>query len=242
MRKFVIISAVLQVIFISVAYTLFSISNSRSFQFFGEIVPRVETQEKILALTFDDGPTPTFTDEILSVLAEEDVKATFFLVGSDIEKHPEETRKIAEAGHELGNHSYTHERMVLVSPSFVKNEIEKTDELIRNAGYASKHIHFRPPYGKKLFVLPYFLSKNERKSITWDVEPESYTPVKKESEETVRDAVAAARNGSIILLHVMHDDKRRSLNAVRPIIIQLKEKGYNFVTVSELIERSSKAQ
>ncbi len=236
MRKFVLALGISIVILIAAAFVLWNISNSRSFQFFGEIVPRVETQEQVIALTFDDGPMPQYTDEILAILAEENVKATFFLVGSDIGKHPDEARKIAEAGHELGNHSFSHKRMVLVGPAFVKDEIEKTDELIRAAGYTDKPILFRPPYGKKLFVLPYFLSETGRKSIMWDVESESYTQIKKDPEEIVRDAVASAQNGSIILLHVMHDKERRSMRAVRPIITGLKEKGFRFVTVSEMIE------
>src|SRR5262245_6236357 len=151
----------------------FQISKSRTFQFFGDIVPRVNTRQKAVALTFDDGPTPGVTDEILSILKKEDVKATFFVIGADLERNLEEGRKIVAAGHELGNHTYSHERMVLKTPSFIQSEIGRTDQLIRQAGYQSA-IHFRPPFGKKLILLPYFLSRTSRKTITLDVEPESY--------------------------------------------------------------------
>ncbi len=216
------------------AFGLWQLSKSRTYQVFGEIVPRVETERKIVALTFDDGPTPAHTDEILRVLKEENVAATFFLIGGEMEKHPSEAKKIVAAGHEIGNHSYSHVRMALVSPSFVKEEIERTDALIRAAGY-EKMPHFRPPYGKKLLTLPLYLSQTNRKTITWDVEPESFPEIAGKSDEIVKHILANTRGGSIILLHVMYDPERRSLNAVKPVIEGLRGRGFQFATVSELL-------
>jgi chitin deacetylase len=213
---------------------LWQLSKSRTYQAFGEIVPRVETDQKLVALTFDDGPSPEHTDEILRVLKEENVKATFFLIGADLEKHPAEGKKIVFDGHEIGNHSYSHVRMVLVSPSFVREEIEKTDNLIRAAGY-DKPTHFRPPYGKKLFALPFYLSQTGRKTVTWDVEPETFPDVAASSEKIVEHILANTRNGSIILLHVMYDRERKSLKAVKPVIEGLRQKGFQLVTISELL-------
>ncbi len=212
----------------------FQISKARTFQFFGEIVPRVNTQQKIVALTFDDGPTPGGTDAILAILNAEGVRATFFLIGAQMEQHPDQARKLVAAGHELGNHSYSHDRMVFKSPAFIKSEIERTDELIRQAGHQGP-IHFRPPFGKKLFLLPYFLSKHSRKSITWDVEPESFPEVASEKDKIVAHTLANTRPGSIILLHVIYESRAESLNAVREIIAGLKKEGYEFKTVSELL-------
>ena len=234
MRKliFFVVSIVL---LLAIAAVLWKVANSRTFQFFGAITARVETEEKLVALTFDDGPTPQLTDEILGVLQAQDVKATFFLIGGELERNPEEGKKIVEAGHEIGNHSYSHERMIFVSPAFVKDEIEKTDALIAAAGY-EKPAHFRPPYGKKLFALPYYLSQNNRRTITWDVEPETFPEVAKSSEAVAKYVVENTRGGSIILLHVMYDRQKKSLGAVQPIIERLRQKGFRFVTVSELIE------
>ncbi len=153
MKSKIIILGCLLLLLLGVSVLLFQISKSRTFQFFGEIYSRVETQQKVVALTFDDGPTRTHTDEILGILREENVKATFYLMGSAIEENQGETEKIIAQGHEIGNHSYNHERMILVTPGFVKNEIETTDGLIRKAGYQGE-ITFRPPFGKKLFALP----------------------------------------------------------------------------------------
>lgn len=219
------------VLFLGIGAILFGISKSRTFQFFGEIYPRVETEQKVIALTFDDGPTPSRTAEILNILREENVKATFYLIGNDIEKNPGEVEKMIAEGHEIGNHTYNHERMFLVSPSFVKSEIERTDELIKKAGYQGE-ITFRPPFGKKLFVLPWYLSENKRKSVTWDVEPETYF---EKSEDIIKNTLENTKNGSIILLHIMYSSRGESMKSVQPIIKGLKEKGFEFKTVSELI-------
>src|ERR1044072_1519204 len=125
-------------------YAFWQISKARTFQLLGEIVPRVETQEKIVALTFDDGPTPEATDEILAILKAHQVKATFFLTGAEIEKSPESANQIVAAGHEVGNHSYSHERMFFKTPSFIQREIDDTDKLIREAGYTGGSAFFSP--------------------------------------------------------------------------------------------------
>jgi peptidoglycan-N-acetylglucosamine deacetylase len=220
---------------IAVAAASFQISKSRTFQFFGEIIPRINTPQKIVALTFDDGPTPGPTEEILSILNEEGVKATFFVIGADLEKNLEEGRKIVAAGHELGNHTYSHQRMVLKTPSFIESEIERTDQLIRQAGYQST-IHFRPPFGKKLILLPYFLSRTSRKTITWDVEPDSYPEIAADSTKIVGHVMEKVTPGSIVLLHVMYKSRVESLKAVKGIITGLKGQGYSFKTVSQMLD------
>lgn len=230
-KKLFIGFLIFPVVFTVISYLLFQSSKSRSFQFFGEIVPRVETSQKVIALTFDDGPSREKTEELLQILREENVKATFYVTGAEIEKNPGELEKIIAEGHEIGNHTFNHEKMVLVSSSYVKSEIEKTDELIGKAGWTSE-ITFRPPFGKKLFTLPFYLSKNNRKTITWDVEPETYV---EKSEDLIKYTLDNTKNGSIILLHVMYDSRSESMKSVRPIIKGLREKGFEFKTVSELL-------
>jgi chitin deacetylase len=213
---------------------LWQISRSTTFQFFGQLIPRVNTSQKVVALTFDDGPTPDATGQILSALDRAHVRATFFVTGAELEKNMAEGKSIVAAGHELGNHSYSHERMILVTPSFVQREVERTDELIREAGHQGE-IYFRPPYGKKLFTLPYYLSRTGRKSITWDVEPESHPEVAADSDKIAEYVLSRARPGSIIILHVMYRSRGESLKAVEKIVEGLKERGYSFRTVSELL-------
>jgi len=209
--------------------------NSESYQWSGEIVDRVETDEPVVALTFDDGPMPGKTAEILAILEEQGVRATFFLVGAAMEEHPAQARMIVEAGHEVGNHSYTHSRMVFKSFNFVADELERTDLAIRAAGYVEP-IHFRPPFGKKLFNLPRYLSANDITTIMWDVAPETFREGDDGRDVVLRRVLEQARPGSIILLHVMFDSRKDTMAAVPGIIEGLRARGFGFVTVSELIE------
>ena len=211
------------------------ISRSRTFQFFGELIPRVNTSQKVVALTFDDGPTAEATDQILAILNEANIKATFFVTGAELEQNLEQGKKIVAAGHQLGNHSYSHVRMFLVTPSFVRQEIESTDKLIRDTGYQGE-IFFRPPYGKKLFALPYYLSRTGRRSITWDVEPDSYPEIAASADKIVEHVLSETQPGSIIILHVMYPNRRESMKAVKKIVEGLKAQGYSFKTVSELLK------
>ncbi|WP_299090874.1 polysaccharide deacetylase family protein [uncultured Metabacillus sp.] len=232
--KFLKIVVASILILIILGYGLLQVINSRSFQFFGEIINKVDTDKKVVALTFDDGPTNK-TDDILKILHEKNIKATFFLTGKEIEENFEEAKKIFNAGHEIGNHTYSHQRMVFKSPSFVKDEIEKTDKLIRETGYSGE-ILFRPPNGKKLLLLPKYLADNDRKSILWDIEPETDPEIGADSEKIVQHVSDHVENGSIILLHVMYDSRKESLESVEGIINELTEQGYEFKTVSELLK------
>lgn len=235
--KKVWIAVIVIVVLAAIVLALRCVSNSRTFQTFGRIVNRVETSRKVVALTFDDGPTAEVTRPLLDVLEKEQVRATFFVTGAELEKHMDRGMRIVAMGHELGNHSYSHERMILVTPSYVQEEIERTDALIREAGYQNP-TYFRPPYGKKLFVLPYYLSKTDRTTVMWDVEPDS--DANATTEEIVRHAVEGTRPGSIILLHVMYPNRKESFKAVPKIIEELRSRGFEFVSVSELIAAGGK--
>src|SRR5690554_6941077 len=175
MKRIIIIISIALVFLVGIGFLLNEISKSRTFQFFGGLTTSVETNEKVVALTFDDGPGMN-TDKILDILREHDVKGTFYLTGHEMENFFDEGVKIVQAGNEIGNHSYSHERMVFKSPSFIKDEIERTDEWIRQIGYEGD-ITFRPPFGKRLLFLPYYLSENERNTILWNIEPETYSEI-----------------------------------------------------------------
>jgi len=212
-----------------ILFGLYKLMNSRSFQLFGGLTNYVDTDQKVVALTFDDGPTKN-VDEILPLLDQYNVKATFFLIGNEIEKNPEEAKKIVSAGHQVGNHTYSHDRMVLKSPSFIKEEIEKTDELIREVGYKGE-IDFRPPYGKKMIGLPYYLNKVKKETITWTFEPDTYYSSAADKVEYVTKNI---KPGSIILLHPMYDKTGNELKTIEEILQLLTKEGYKFVTVDEL--------
>ncbi|MBT2695834.1 polysaccharide deacetylase family protein [Bacillus sp. ISL-40] len=209
----------------------YKLMNSRTFQLFGGLTDQVKTDQKVVALTFDDGPTKN-VEKILPLLQQYNVKATFFLIGNEIEKNPEEAKKIVSAGHQIGNHTYSHQRMVFKSPSYIKEEMEKTDKLIRESGYKGK-IDFRPPNGKKLVGLPYYLYKNNRDTITWSLEPDTYYTSATDKVSYVKKNV---KPGSIILIHPMYDGTGDELNTIKGILQSLSNEGYKFITVNELLK------
>ncbi len=223
-------SGIVIVIILALAFSAYKLMNARNYQLFGNITSHVETNDKVVALTFDDGPTKN-TDAILSLLDDYQVKATFFLIGKDLEGQPKEARKIAEAGHQIGNHTYSHKRMVLKSPAFIKHEIEKTDDLIADIGY-TESIVVRPPYGKKLIGFPYYLNKHKRETITWNLEPDTFFT---QADEKVRYVKENIRPGSIILMHPMYDSTGNELMAIEEILQTLMDEGYTFVTINELL-------
>lgn len=229
-RKWLIGGALVLVVVLALAVGGYYLMNSRTFQLAGRLVNRVDTTDRVVALTLDDGPTDK-APEVLKVLAEAGIPATFYLMGRDLAAHPEYGRAIAQAGHEIGNHTYNHRRMVLVSGDTVRDEIERTEAEIAKTGYQGP-VTFRPPYGKKLWALPKYLSDHDRTTITWDVEPDSGQQAS--TDAIVTETVAKVRPGSIVLLHVMgqgHD----SLAAIPRIVSELRSTGYQFVTVSELL-------
>ncbi|MFP3122217.1 polysaccharide deacetylase family protein [Ectobacillus funiculus] len=234
MRKIAAILLISVSVLLLSAYGLYKLMNARTFQLFGEVVSSLDTNQKTVALTFDDGPNDK-ADHVLYTLEQANIKATFFLIGDSIEKYPEEAKKLVQAGHEIGNHTYSHQRMIFKSPSFIENEIEKTDQLIREAGYEGE-ILFRPPYGKKILGLPYYLSKHDRKTIMWDVEPESYPEVAKSPETIVQYVLQHTKPGSIILLHIWHYSKEEQSYIIENVTKGLKDKGYTFQTVSQLLQ------
>ncbi|MBS1771759.1 MAG: polysaccharide deacetylase family protein [Bacteroidetes bacterium] len=218
------------VLFLILIPVLFYISKSRTFQFFGTIISEVHTTDKIVALTFDDGPTG-YTTGILDTLKAYNVRATFFLTGEEIQANPELAKAIIADGHSIGNHSYSHQRMLLKSSAFIRHEVDATDSLIRFNGF-KQTIYFRPPYAKKLFYLPYYLNKTHRTTVTWNIEPDSDNDT---PEAMLKDVRQHIKPGSIILLHAMYRNREVTRKAL-PLIIQwLQAKGYTFVTVNELL-------
>ncbi|MGR3490806.1 MAG: polysaccharide deacetylase family protein [Shimia sp.] len=137
-------------------------SKSTTWQSAGEIVARVETNERVVALTLDDGPSGRNTLEVSDNLG--DAQATFYLVGKDMMANPGEVAEIIVAGHEVGNHSYTHERMILRPAEEMISEIRATDAGLRGAG-AEGPFTFRPPYGSKGIAVPRYLAEEGRVTV-----------------------------------------------------------------------------
>jgi peptidoglycan/xylan/chitin deacetylase (PgdA/CDA1 family) len=226
-----LIGAAAVALLLAAAFTLFQISRARCFSLTGEAICRVETDAPIVALSFDDGPTPDGVAWATSVLRSAHAHATFFLIGAEIPGREALVRQLLAEGHEVGNHSFSHVRMVLHSASFYDEEIMRTDALLRGAGVPAPNL-FRPPYGKKLIGLPAALARHDYRMILWDVEdpPGAATP-----QDYANAVVREARPGSIILMHIMYSGNRVAREALPLVVRGLEARGLRIVTVGELL-------
>ena len=184
------------------------------------LVWRKETKNKEIWLTFDDGPDPEITPWILSVLKEEEIKATFFLVGQQIEEFPELVGAIINDGHLIANHSYSHRNGWLTSKEKYLKDIETCQELMPNNKL------FRPPYGK-ITKAQIALLKDKYKIILWDVlswDFQQNTSPKRVQENILKNT----KSGSIIVMH----NNQKSYKNMQPILEEtiqiLKKKGFRF--------------
>jgi peptidoglycan-N-acetylglucosamine deacetylase len=189
---------------------------------FPSITWRKENAQNNIWLTFDDGPHQESTPFILNVLKEEQVKATFFLVGEQMEKHPELLNQIISEGHIVANHSYSHKNGWLSNNSTYFNDIEKCQKLI------PENKLFRPPYGK---ISPLQIShlKKNYKIILWDVlswDFSLYNTPKKVKESVLKNTVS----GSIILFHNNQKSFKNLQSILKETIQELKQKGFSFST------------
>jgi peptidoglycan/xylan/chitin deacetylase (PgdA/CDA1 family) len=198
-------------------------------------IKRADTEVKVVALTYDDGPSP-YTNQLLDILDRYQVKATFFELGRNIEKHPEIVPLIVARGHELANHSYSHTDMMFKPREFLLSEIEKTDKLLQELGVKQDSISFRPPFGRRFVVLSYLLSQMQKKLILWDVDPQDYDNTLT-AEDIANRVIDNVRSGSIVLMHDGGGDRAKTLAATQAIVKTLQSKGYAFKTVSELLKK-----
>ncbi len=201
-------------------------------QLIGQAFFKVNTTEKIIALTFDDGPSPIFTPQILDILKKHIIKATFFVLGEKAQKYPELLKRIYEEGHEIGNHSWSHRRLIFKSPSFIRREILETDRIIREAGYKGP-IHFRAPYGNKLIILPWILKTMDRPHILFDIIPKDWElPSPHLISQRVMDEL---HPGAIILLHDGDGDRSNAVTALDGLIADINKRGYKFLKITDLL-------
>lgn len=209
---------------------LWQISRARCFSVVGPAICRVETLKPLVALTFDDGPTALGVDAVLPVLEKHGAQATFFLIGNEVARRPDLAARLVQAGHELGNHGFSHVRMIGRSRSFYDQEIGETNSLLRRVGGTPSL--FRPPYGKKLLGLPLAVQRHQLRMVLWDVEDPQVT----NPSDFATRVVAEARPGSIILLHAMYPANGPARSALPLILEGLETKGLQVVSVGALLD------
>ncbi len=188
--------------------------------------PRVE--KRIIALTFDDGPTE-FTPKFLDLLARHEQKGTFFCIGTQIIKHPEIFQRIADEGHEVGNHTFTHSNATGFLSTFkMKREIIRNDRLmLKKAGIQTDL--YRPPFGIINPNIARAISKTGKKSIGWSIR--SFDTSISDEKKILNGILPKIKPGSVILLH---DTSDKSYRVLEEILLFLERENYRSVTVSEL--------
>ncbi len=186
----------------------------------------VSLDDKVVALTFDDGPSK-YTSKILDVLDKYKASATFFLIGNKVDFYGDVLRRMLKEGSEIGNHSYDHKLLTRLSKEEFQEEIDKTQKAIYDVTGFTPTL-FRPTYGGYTSVLK---SYTDLKFVLWDVDSRDWQV--KSKDKIMKNILPNVKSGSIIL---MHDNHEYSLNALEDLIKELKGQGYKFVTVSELLE------
>ena len=193
--------------------------------------PRV----KKVALTFDDVPDPRFTPQVLDVLKKEGVKATFFAVGDRSKKHPGIVARIKREGHAIGNHSYNHALFTKLSIEEIRNQIERTNRILKSITGQEPRL-IRPPYGEINEEQLRWARKNNYKVVNWNVDSLDWKGLSK--DEVKHNILSAAGPGAIILLHAgggVGSNLSGSIQALPEVIAELRNKGYTFVTLPEML-------
>ncbi len=193
-------------------------------------VSHVNVPGNYVALTFDDGPSPSLTPRILDILKQYDAKATFFVVGRSVEKNKDILARAVAEGHEIGSHTWNHIKMTTSGTARVIAEMDRSCAAIKNAtGFTPKVM--RPPYGAvDANIVSLMKSRYGMPTIMWDVDTRDWQHPG--VSVVTNRAVGKARPGSIILLHDIHES---TLQAVEGIVTGLQARGFRIVTVSQLL-------
>lgn len=205
--------------------------------FYGPVLSKVHTNQKLVALTFDDGPYPPYTDSILDILKERKIPATFFVIGRNAQKHPELIRRIALEGHQLGNHTYNHIDLLKADRQAIVSEIQQTSDVIRSIVGFSPHV-VRPPHGFRDAVVMDAMAEYKLSVVEWSVVSRDW--VNPGAETIASRTLSSVKNGAIILLHdgdgvAATAPRAQTVEATRIIIDKLLAEGYKFVTVDEIL-------
>lgn len=195
------------------------------------VMPSRAAEEKRVALTFDDGPHPRQTMKILDYLDKEDIKATFFVIGVNAKQWGDIVREEIERGHEIGNHTYTHDRAKRESAPALKSDLLTNQSLLEEE-FGYKTSLFRPPEGVCNENVKSVACDLGYSLILWDIDTKDWAH--SSASSIVENVMNNVRDGDVILFHDYVSGENHTLEALKTIVPMLKEEGYTFVTVSEL--------
>jgi peptidoglycan/xylan/chitin deacetylase (PgdA/CDA1 family) len=233
-------------LFLIIALVIIGLSIAMFTVFFDEAVLvrrgtlyRLDGPQKKVALTFDDGPSPEWTLKILDELKKAQVKATFFMIGEHVEKYPEIARRVAEEGHEIGNHTVDHHVLIYYKMDELEKEIKDAEKIIKDiTGQTTRYL--RPP---KAWLTDKEKRKIEEmgyKTVLWTLNSKDWVTF--DDKYIVRYILRRIKPGDIILFHdsggvfaTEGGDRHETVKAVARLVQKLKEKGYRFVTITGLL-------
>jgi len=208
----------------------------RNSRVFGPVLHRLPTGSNAVSITFDDGPNPDATPRILDTLRDEGVHATFFVLGRHADQWPELVRRMADEGHQLGNHGYWHRKLHRRSPAYVRDDLTRGTSAIERASGGMRPKLFRAPHGfRNPWVTPIAASLGQR-TIGWSLGV--WDSARPGASEITRRALGGLDAGSILLLHDgdgydSNGDRTQTAEALPMIIRGLRERGLHFSTLPE---------
>lgn len=191
---------------------------------------------KPIALTFDDGPWPQSTSQVLSTLKKNNIKATFFVVGRQVKQYPQLTKQIVAEGHAIGNHTWSHQYHKFTEAD-AAHELDNTAALVHKLT-GVKTVLFRPPAGILNNGLAAYAQKKKYAVVMWSADSLDWRY--RGTSTLINNVLQAAKPGGIILLHDGGGDRSKTVEALPQLIVELKKRGFQFVTVPELMEMADK--
>jgi len=247
LRRYGVGATVIVVLIVVIAYAGYKLFEDPGNQWFGKTLVSGPDDQRVVALTYDDGPNPPYTDRILDVLAHERVHATFFLVGRAIVAYPKTVRRIVTQGNAVGNHTWDHAHLVLLPRSALRSEMQRTDDALEKTVHVRSRL-MRPPFGARDWLVLDEMRRLGYTVVMWSV------PLPRDweypSAQTIaRRVTARVKDGSIIVLHDGNRgqlcterhlpprvcDRGADIEATRLIVDELKGRGYGFVTIPALL-------
>ena len=198
----------------------------------GKMIERGNPAIRQVALTFDDGPHPIHTPEILDILDTLQVPATFFCIGREVERFPQLIKEIRRRGHVVANHTFNHPDLSKASHEQTSEELQKTSDLLRSLAGTTLRL-FRPPFGLIRRDGLRIVKAHGLITVGWDTVGRDWElPA---AQAIVSSALTDIRNGSIVLLHDGGGDRSQTVEALPEIISQLRSRGFGFVTVEQML-------
>lgn len=195
------------------------------------VIKHGPTNQKLVALTFDDGPDDKYTPLVLDLLKEYQVKATFFVIGKNVENLPSVTLRITDEGHEIANHTWDHQRLTLLSEQEIQNEIIKTNKIIESVTGVSPTL-VRPPFGDINNSGKIAINKLGNKIVNWSVDTRDWSGLSVDG--ILSNVKTEISPGGIILMHSGGGKRDNTVSSLPQIIETLQKEGYQFVTLTEL--------